>query len=122
MNIFTQGQKQRMMAVMNTNRASLKTSNVCQIVSLNEPRLEDKLKVYPNPSQGAFILDFNEIEVKGAVDIKIYNALGQLVYAQKYQNIANREQINIPNSNAGIYMLHINSEQFNIIKKIEIHR
>ena len=122
MNIFTQGQKLRMIAVMNTNRASLKTSNVCQIVSVNEPKLEDRLKIYPNPSQGVFVLDFNEIEVKGPVDIKIYNVLGQLVYSQNYQNIANREQVSIPNSNAGIYMVHIKSEQFNIIKKIEIHR
>ena len=122
MNMFTQGQKQRMMAVMNTNRASLKTSNVCQIVSFDQPNIEERMKVYPNPSEGVFMLDFNEIELKGKVEITIFNALGQLIYAKSYQNIGNIEQINISNSHAGIYMLHVNSEYFNIIRKIEIHR
>ena len=120
MNIFTEGQKQRMLAVLNTSRASLKTSDKCQIVSLPEPSNKEELKIYPNPSKGEFMLDFSGLNIESAVDIRVYNALGQLVFAKNYQNISNQEQIDLPNSTNGIYMLHINSEQFSVIRKIEI--
>jgi len=122
MNTFTNGQKQRMLSVLNTTRASLKTSGMCNVVSIEKQSLEQRMRIYPNPSNGEFVIDFNDVKLEGNIDVSVFNTMGQLVYQKSYNNISNRERIKLPNSSSGIYMLHINSEEFSIIKKIEIHR
>ena len=122
MNMFSEGQKQRMLAVMNTSRLSLVTSGVCEPLALREISNADQLKVYPNPSNGEFVLDFNNLEIKGSVTVKVYNAMGQLVFEREYIDIANQESIRLSEVNSGMYMIHIISDQFSIIKKIEIQR
>jgi len=122
MNMFTEGQKQRMLSVLNTSRASLKTSNMCNIVSLEEQSIEQRIRIYPNPSNGEFVVDFNDLGLNAAVDISVYTTMGQLVYQKKLQNISQKERVELRNSPSGIYMVYIKSEGFSIIKKIEIQR
>ena len=122
MNMFTLGQKQRMLAVMNTNRVALKTSTMCQTVSIDNVDLQERIKVYPNPSKGIFTIDFTDVIMDNNITISIYNIMGQLVYIEECAAVQSQKQIEIPNLTNGIYMLHINSAQTTIIKKIEIHR
>ena len=122
MNMFTLGQKQRMLAAMNTNRAALKTSTMCQIVSIDNIDLQERITVYPNPSKGIFTIDFTDVIMDYNITISVYNAMGQLVYTEECADVQSEKQIEIPSLTNGIYMLHINSAQTTLIKKIEIHR
>ena len=122
MNIFTEGQKLRMLAVINGSRASLKTSGKCQVVSIEEPKIEEQLKVYPNPSNGKFQIDFGQMNPMGVTNIRIYNSLGQLVYSGEYQDVKGLVDVDMPNVNRGIYLLNIQSNELSINRKIEIHR
>jgi len=122
MNMFTLGQKQRMWSFINNNRVSLKTSDKCTVVSIDEMDVEKQLRVYPNPSNGTFTIDFSDNKISGPIELKVYNSLGQLVFEQDYSNISKQKKIALSNSPAGIYMLHIKTADFNLVRKIEIHR
>ncbi len=122
MNMFTKGQKQRMIGVMNTSRASLKTSGMCQVVSIQKPSALEQVKIYPNPSTGDFVIDFSNIDLQSDAEVKVYNMLGKLMYANTFSAHSTQGKISIPNVNNGVYMLHINTTESTIIKKIEIHK
>ena len=122
MNMFSKGQKMRMLAAMNTSRAPLKTSGMCQVVSVENPKEHNDVKIYPNPSKGNITLDFGTMNIKGIVNIRVYNSVGQLVYSESCQDARALKNIELTNAVDGIYMVHIDSEHFNIVRKIEIHR
>ena len=122
MNMFSEGQKQRMHAAINTSRSALLTSGMCNIVSIDKSSAESVVKIYPNPSKGNITFDFGDINTKGKTTVRVYNSIGQLVFEEMYQDIASLKSIELPNAVNGIYMIHIDSEHFNIVKKLEIHR
>ncbi|RUA27668.1 MAG: zinc metalloprotease [Bacteroidetes bacterium] len=122
MNMFTYGQKQRMIGVLNSSRASLKTSGMCQIVSIPETSTLEHVKIYPNPSSGNFVIDFSDIDLQSDASVKVYNMMGQLVYSNTFSAHSAKEKIMIPNVDSGVYMLHIDTQESNIIKKIEVHK
>ncbi len=120
MNIYTAGQKQRMLATLNGSRASIKTSNKCQVVSIETPSIENQLRVYPNPSNGYIELDFGGMNLLGRTEISLYNTLGQIVYTKEYQDISAKVTLNFSELSHGVYFLRIKTDDFNINKKIEI--
>ena len=61
----------------------------------------NKLKVYPNPSNGIF-----NFELANDLQIEVYNNLGQLVSSEKM--ISGTNTINIMDKEAGIYFLKAN--------------
>jgi len=122
MSMFTLGQKQRMVGVLNTTRASLKVSGMCQVVSIPETSSLEHIKIYPNPSSGNFVIDFSEIELESNANVEVYNMMGQLVYSNIFPSHSTQAKIMIPNVDNGVYMLHINTRDSNIIKRIEIHK
>ncbi|MEM7103752.1 MAG: T9SS type A sorting domain-containing protein [Bacteroidota bacterium] len=75
----------------------------------------------PNPGNGLFNLtvEFNEVE---AFDIKVFNALGQLVYA--FTNKQNRfdQQIDLTDQASGIYFVNLSTESFTKTERIIISK
>jgi len=85
--------------------------------SVNEISLNNNLKVYPNPSHGAFKIEMTGkgFEVSG---IKIYNLLGETVYqAAENKNVS---EIIIPKIAPGIYHLEVRTDKGVANKKITI--
>ncbi len=70
-------------------------------------------KVHPNPSNGSFIVELNDIN--DAV-LEIYNISGQLVRQTTLQS--NTEMIDINNQPNGIYLLKISNNNQVVIKRI----
>jgi hypothetical protein len=70
-------------------------------------------KVYPNPTQGEITL-----EGEGLNHVRIVNAYGQTVYNAKVEG----EQVRIDLSNVakGIYMMHIEAESGQTVRKIVV--
>lgn len=70
------------------------------------------IQVYPNPSNGEFILQWSV--VSGQLSVEIYNMLGEKVYFQS--NIQNSTfNINLSNQPNGIYLYRVTDESGNLI-------
>ena len=70
-------------------------------------------KVYPNPTQGEIIL-----EGEGLNHVRIVNAYGQTVYNAKVEG--NQVRIDLSNMAKGIYMMHIEAEAGQAVRKIVV--
>ncbi|MGQ2982873.1 T9SS type A sorting domain-containing protein [Flavobacterium sp.] len=90
MNIFTQNQKTRIVAVMQygARRASLKTSTVCQVTSGRDDfELLNGFNVYPNPTQGELSIASDNGNLPDS--FTIYNSLGQTMASVKVSGTSN---------------------------------
>jgi hypothetical protein len=73
------------------------------------------IRVYPNPSNGLFNLEVAGLDQ--SVNVSIENIQGQVVY-QGMVNGNGRMELNIQNQAAGIYMLHLSTEQGRVVRKL----
>ena len=91
-------------------------SSICSInesTSVNDIVEENKLYIYPNPAKDEIYISSNErIE-----EVTVYNVNGQQTIAISQQLSANSCTINIANLNSGIYIVKINTEKGNIVKR-----
>ncbi|MBI3511646.1 MAG: T9SS type A sorting domain-containing protein [Bacteroidetes bacterium] len=70
---------------------------------VNENNFSPDFNIYPNPSSGIFNL---HTDFSGAYDVKIYNSLGEIVFAK--ENISGNDlPIDLQDESNGIYFLNI---------------
>ena len=87
-------------------------------VATGETDLEaDKMKIFPNPSDGQFIIEWSDGENR-KVTLEIYNINGQLVYTTNTQT-GIRTTVDIGSQSSGVYLLHV--PEMNIRQKLVIH-
>lgn len=105
MNIFTQDQKNRMLAVLQNspNRASLTTSTVAQPLSTKTFALSG-LSVYPNPASDVLNIKSSNGELPESYTI--FNSLGQTVATSKIMSDSNMT-VNISSLNNGVYFIKL---------------
>ncbi len=82
--------------------------------------VESRLKVYPNPNSGSFIIDLI-LKDPGEVRFELINTIGQIVYAEKLST-SRAYMLNLPNASAGIYQLRIITSTEIFQKKVIIAR
>ncbi len=116
MNIFTQGQKARMWAVLNGFRMSLKSSDGCLPVGMRELSQTNGIKLYPNPAREIINISFAD-NFTGSVEM--LNTFGVTVFKSSVLDSEN-QIINISGLPSGLYFIRIKSGNFLKIKKIQI--
>lgn len=84
--------------------------------SIDEMKVMPWFKLYPNPSNGNFCLEFSE-EPNISIKISIKDVSGKTVLMDKYDRRVNFLNLNLP---AGIYMLNIESKDKTFTQKIII--
>ena len=86
------------------------------ITGVNKNSLGNIISIYPNPTSGVFAIAGGN----GKYEIEIYNVLGEKVYFEKIINqISLILNLDVP---AGIYFIHLQTEQGSINKKIIINK
>jgi uncharacterized repeat protein (TIGR01451 family) len=88
------------------------------VVDLNQDAFD--IKVQPNPFQHDLLVRY-ELKNSSAVQIKLYNQLGQCVYQEATrQQTSGAQQVFLQTANlpAGLYVLQIETEEGNISKKL----
>ena len=118
--MFTNDQVNEMMATLNGYRSNLKNSSVsinCTgIVSNNNIDFNKKIKLYPNPSKGRFIIE-SENKI---YNIEITDIIGNSIYKSSKQ--ANIQEIDLSFVKNGVYLINISSDNQKIIEKIIINK
>ena len=93
-----------------------------QYYTLGAVRLEgliSGLEVFPNPSKGAFNLEFN-VKEKQNITISIINLIGEEVFTKEYSDFQGEYQntIELNEEAKGVYFLKINTNYRKLNKKI----
>jgi len=113
--MFSNGQVNVMNATLNGYRSSLKNSTVSMncngIISSNLNELNEKISIYPNPSNGKLFISTSEL-IKS---IKVTNIIGKEIYSS---NNFNDNSIDLINFKNGVYFINLSTEKGTITKKI----
>ncbi len=80
----------------------------------------DDLKVYPNPNEGFFTIEFTEA-TSAIIKIFVYNFTGEVLFSDELQssNSFYNIEVDIVNQPAGIYFLLIKQNDASQTRKIE---
>jgi hypothetical protein len=87
--------------------------------NIEEASLASVIELYPNPAENEVYIDFKGLRA-GALNIKLYNDLGQIVFDQMY-NLEDTEEsriaLDIWKYASGVYFANITHSQGNVVKK-----
>lgn len=78
----------------------------------------DQWRVYPNPTKGDVFVQIGNELGSGNMNIKVINVLGEVIYFLDNPQIANEVKIPLNEFKAGIYIIEMNSEKGQSIKRV----
>lgn len=83
--------------------------------------VDNPFNIFPNPNNGRFVLQF-ESDVTEHATVEVYNAIGQKVYSAEVAVTPglNSTDVQIQNSAAGIYLIHLKSAKQNLSQQIVV--
>ena len=86
--------------------------------SINETTFNGNLSIYPNPTNGIFTIEMNDVE-KDVYTIKITNVLGQKIFriSQSVNGIY-KENIDLSTFQKGVYLIQIKNSTTTITERI----
>ena len=86
--------------------------------SINETTFNGNLGIYPNPTNGIFTIEMNDVE-KDVYTIKITNVLGQKVFTTSQSvNGIYKENIDLSAFQKGVYLIEIKNSTATITERI----
>ena len=95
--------------------------SITEIMSTSTEAVVDQnneIKLYPNPSNGQFMLEWNGEEIDDA-QIAILSITGQMVHQQK-ANASGQQEIDLSGIAKGLYLVQIKTEERIVSKKLTI--
>lgn len=94
-------------------------SGVWNYVSIQELATLENIRVFPNPNDGNFTLDFAETGATGIDCVELYSETGHLIIKETLPE--DIQQFNLKNQVVpGVYFIHIKKGQSSSIKRIAI--
>jgi hypothetical protein len=83
------------------------------------PSVEESVNLFPNPSTGLVTLDLKGSIAKNAT-VNVYNAMGQVVFTQAYDEAAGKYEINLSNVSTGVYTVRLVADGVTVTKRVTI--
>ena len=83
---------------------------------------DDLISVYPNPSMGEFLIEFNGELNLSDVELRISDINGRVLSTEQISAVNSPLRVIKPELSNGIYMLSVNGKEFNARKVIVINR
>ena len=106
---------------LNSSVTSLNGSyNPCNFVGIDEAVAQVAATIFPNPTNGLINISLSFIN-KNNIDITVYNVVGQKVAYKNIESAAeNLISLDLTNKVAGVYFIHIKTNDLEIVKNIII--
>ncbi len=79
---------------------------ICVTTNLFSPDANNVITVFPNPVKDVLYLKFSE-EIKGSIDMKVYNATGQCLISQTVEHPVDNYYINTSYLKSGDYIIEL---------------
>ena len=79
------------------------------VTSVEETVLNNNVRVFPNPNDGSFTINFNSSEPTESFRVEVVNSVGQTVYTEKVARFNGRynQQLNLSMEADGVYIVNI---------------
>jgi len=104
MAMFTEGQKARMLAVMNGTRASIKNSGRCLPNALSLVKTQNQIKIFPNPAQHQIQVEWLQLNTSSSIEIQLSDLSGRLLISQSLRN-QSQTQLDVSRLAQGMYLI-----------------
>lgn len=117
MYMFSAGQTARAKAYMVAQQAKFKVGvTACTPLAVVQNVAEESLKVFPNPNKGNFTLQFHA--QSSNVNVMVYDITGRKVFENNYSSSVLSENIQLNNTQSGVYFLTVKDGESSVVKKI----
>ncbi len=123
MNMFTNGQTNRMRAAMEAFYPTLIVSTACEnTTGIIEPLDNFSFSIYPNPSDGMVNLDMFLMEnIGSSVNLRVSNLLGKVVKEEVISHPNGKTfQFDLSDQGAGMYFITLFNENFRKTARLEL--
>lgn len=90
-------------------------------ISVEEIMAEDAFRVYPNPNNGEFRVEFELMQPK-QINLSLYNGTGQMIATESWNGLSGeyRKSYDLGNLPAGVYLLQLRTGDEQLTKKVII--
>ncbi|MBP9189435.1 MAG: T9SS type A sorting domain-containing protein [Chitinophagales bacterium] len=106
MNMFTQGQANKMRAIMvSTREEILECASLVNIPSVNSS-VPFGLSVYPNPATDAIVLRSNGLNIN-TLFVDVFNIMGERVYSETFAGNETAHLIQVNSFSVGSYLIRV---------------
>ncbi|SFE67185.1 T9SS type A sorting domain-containing protein, partial [Thermoflexibacter ruber] len=104
-----------------SSTARVEESSVAWKEAITAPLISPEIKVYPNPFNEQFTIEFQDF-ISGKARIRLYNSLGQTIEEkEEWVGISGKQEISVPKLSEGVYFLEVQTEKcYKIIKVIKL--
>ncbi|MFN8284995.1 MAG: M43 family zinc metalloprotease [Chitinophagales bacterium] len=116
--IFTNGQIDRMKAVINTTRSGLFTDVRCTGVTAVNNSIAEKIRIYPNPINNYITIEGLPQTRQPYFNVTFINMLGKTVYTTQF--LYKDALMELNNLNTGTYIMTIANDDFYTTQKITV--
>lgn len=116
MAMFSEGQKAVMLANLNNFRTGLTISTACNPLATIDQKLEESLRIFPNPTTNFLYLQLENSDLK-VLKITIFDNVGKAILDQPFQ-----KEINVANFTSGIYFLKIITKNGIVSRKFLVEK
>ena len=92
----------------NSEKVGTLTITLQSVLSVDEPTLQNTLKIYPNPSNGQITI--SNPTVLSISRIEIYNMLGKMTYYSELNTTTSAVSLDVNSLHSGVYLLKMTLE------------
>ena len=118
MNMFTAGQKAKMISVLNTTRSAIKTSMGCAGTGIKPIENDFNVSLFPNPASTYLQVIINNTSITN-LQVSVYNVLGNLVQTNE---LTNDTTLDLSTFADGVYFVELKSAGYISTRKIIVQR
>ncbi len=100
--------------------SAMKGTIIVQNISGINSVVKSSVSIYPNPSNGIFFLNSNDVRFSKSISINVFNVLGEKIYFAENANGLSSTLLDLSNVTKGVYFVRINSGENNFSQRIMI--